>query len=124
MSFQICYEYSLYHFGQGKTLKGPKNHGFLRNPEKIRKSKKIQKFPPIWGSLLSPIDPRWAYFVLYCPPWKGWGSPIVPYWPGLSLSSVRVPYYHLVLVVALLPPCFGCGFVTLRLGALSLAFAG
>ena len=79
LSFQMCQEYSLDTFGQGKTLKWPKNPGFLRNPEKIRKSKKIQKFPYMGV----PIEPYW--------PTMGQFSPIEPYWPGLGLSTTRCP---------------------------------
>ena len=38
LSFQMCQESSLDHFGQGKISKTQKNHIFLRDPGKIRKS--------------------------------------------------------------------------------------
>ncbi len=40
VSFQMCQEASLNHFGQGKTPKRPTNQGFLRDPGN---NPKIQK---------------------------------------------------------------------------------
>ena len=67
VSFQMCPESSLDHFGQGKTLPNQKNV-FLRNPGKIRKSKTKHM-----GVGQFPIEPLTYQHICLDPLFCPWG---------------------------------------------------